>query len=138
MYRQFVIGLTVILLVALLSGCIRSESSLCDGIVVTFAVGGEIYNVFITNEDTIEDVFAVQRGESQATIPSGRLVEGSKCYNLPWSWHVDPEDIHMAEFTIELCDGLPSHVEKDLDYWVKTVERFCPWSATIVHIEDYR
>lgn len=132
------IGLTCVLFIALLSGCVRNESSLCGGIVVTFRVSGEMYNVFITNEDTIEEAFAAQRGESQATIPSGRLVEGSKCYNLPWSWHIDPEDVHMAEFTIELCDGLPSNVEDNLDYWINTVGRFCPWGATIVHIEDYR
>ena len=132
------IGLTCVLFIALLSGCVRTESSLCGGIVVTFRVSGEMYNVFITNEDTIEEAFAAQRGESPATIPSGKLVEGSKCYNLPWSWHIDPEDVHMAEFTIELCDGLPSHVEDNLDYWINTVGRFCPWGATIVHIEDYR
>lgn len=132
------IVLTCVLLIALLSGCIRSESSLCGGIVVTFEVNGEMYNVFTTNEDTIEEAFAAQRGESQATIPSGKLVEGSKCYNLPWSWHIDPQDVHMAESTIALCDGLPSHVEDNLDYWIDTVGRLCPWSATIVHIEDYR
>jgi hypothetical protein len=59
-------------------------------------------------------------------------------YNQPWSWHIDSEDIHMAEMTIELCDGLPSHVENDLDYWVDTVGRFCPWQATLVNITDYR
>lgn len=105
---------------------------------VTFEVDGEMYNVFITNEDTIEQAFAVQGGESQATIPNGKLVRGSKCYNLPWGWHIDTEDIHMAESTIALCDGLPSHIEENLDYWIDTIERFCPWSATIIHIEDYR
>ena len=138
MNKFLVTAVTCTLLVILMSGCTTSESSLCGGVVVTFDVNREMYNVFITNEETIEAVYAVQRGESLATIPNGRIIEGSKCYNLPWSWHIDPEDIHMAEFTIELCDGLPSHVEQDLDYWVKTVERFCPWSATIVHIEDYR
>ena len=44
----------------------------------------------------------------------------------------------MAEVTIELCDGLPSHVEEDLDYWADTVKRFCPWHAKIVRIEDFR
>ena len=39
---------------------------------------------------------------------------------------------------IELCDGTPSQVEGNLDYWVDTVQRFCHWSAQIVKIEDYR
>jgi len=39
---------------------------------------------------------------------------------------------------MELCDGTPSQVEAKLDYWLETVQRFCPWSAKIVKIEDYR
>lgn len=127
-----------LLLLLILYGCSESEPSLSGGILVTFDVVGETYNVFITNENTIEQVFAVNRGESQATIPSGKLIKGSVFYNEPWNWHVDSEDIHMAELTIELCDGLPSNIEEDLDYWVSTVKRFCPWSAEIVDIEDFR
>ncbi|MEE8373240.1 MAG: hypothetical protein V3R87_05980 [Dehalococcoidia bacterium] len=59
-------------------------------------------------------------------------------YNKPWSWHIDPQDVVMAEITMELCDGLPSHVEEDVDYWVDTVGSFCPSSAKIVKIEDFR
>lgn len=112
--------------------------ALNGGVLATFDVVGERYRIFITNEETIEQVFALQRGESQATIPSGRIIRGPVAYNQPWSWHIDPEDIEMAEMTIELCDGLPSHVEGDLDYWVDTVQRFCPWGAELVEIQDYR
>jgi hypothetical protein len=134
------IGLALLGLVFLpaLAGCSGSELSLSGGILVTFDVGAESYSVFVTNEETIEDVFAVRRGESEATIPSGRLVRGLVDYNEPWTWHIDSEDIVMAELTIELCDGLPSHVEDDVDYWVNTVERFCPWSAKIAEIRDFR
>jgi len=117
---------------------ISKKSTLSGGILATFDVIGEKYSVFITNNETIEQVFSVQRGESGATIPSGRLLRGSVPYNQPWSWHIDSEDIHMAEVTIELCDGTPSQVEVNLDYWVNTVQRFCPWSTKIVKIEDFR
>jgi hypothetical protein len=30
------------------------------------------------------------------------------------------------EETIERCDGTPSQVGASLDYWVDTVQRFCP------------
>ncbi|OGO37513.1 MAG: hypothetical protein A2147_03105 [Chloroflexi bacterium RBG_16_57_8] len=117
---------------------VSKKPALSGGVLVVFDVVGESYSVFITNKETISEVFAVQRGESQATIPSGRLVKGAVPYNKPWSWHVDPEDIQMAEITIELCDGTPSHVEADLDYWVNTVQRFCPWRARITKIDDFR
>jgi hypothetical protein len=44
----------------------------------------------------------------------------------------------MAEMTIELCDGTPSLVEADLDYWLDTVQRFCPWGAKLIQIQDFR
>jgi hypothetical protein len=130
---------TIILAALLLAGCTSPESpELEGGILATFDVLGEEYSIFITNEDTIDDVFALEAGTSNATIPSGKLLRGQVSYNKPWSWHIDSEDIVMAEITIELCDGLPSHVEENLDYWVDTVGRFCPWSAELVDIEDYR
>lgn len=112
--------------------------TLAGGILVTFQVIDERYSIFITDENTIRQVFDVQRGESDARIPSGRIVDGPVFYNQPWSWHIDPQDIHMAELTIELCDGTPSMVEENLEYWLDTVGRFCPWSAEIIYIEDYR
>jgi hypothetical protein len=117
---------------------IDKKSSLSGGILVTFDVVGEKYSVFIINQETISNVFAVKEGKSQATIPNGLLVRGGTSYNAPWSWHIDPEDIHMADMTIELSDGTPSQVEDNLEYWLNTVKRFSPWSAKITNIEDFR
>lgn len=120
------------------SRCSPYSPRLEGGILVTFDVQGERYKVFITNEQTIEQVYALQSGQSQASIPSGKLLRGQVFYNRPWSWHIDSEDVVMAEVTIELCDGRPSHVEANIDYWVTQVGRFCPWSARLISIEDYR
>jgi hypothetical protein len=117
---------------------ITRRAVLSGGILSTFDVNGELYSIFITNRDTIEQVLALDRGESTATIPSGRVLRGAVDYNQPWSWHIDPEEIGMADFTIELCDGTPSQVEANLDYWVDTVQRFCPWGAKLAAIEDFR
>jgi len=119
-------------------GCGQPDETLTDGILVTFDVSGETYKIFISNETTIEQVLAVQRGESQATIPNGRILRGAVSYNEPWNWHIDTEDIEMAEMTIELYDGRPSLVEADIDYWVDTVQRFAPWAATIIEVQDLR
>lgn len=118
-------------------GC-GSESELSGGILATFDVEGEKYSIFIQNPDTIADVLALQRGESQASIPSGRIIGEPVSYNQPWNWHIDPMDVHMAEFTIEACSGLPSYIEEDPDYWINTLGRFCPWSARLVEVQDYR
>lgn len=44
----------------------------------------------------------------------------------------------MAEVTIELCDGTPSYLEARLDDWIAAVGYFCPWSARLVAVKDYR
>jgi hypothetical protein len=108
------------------------------GVLATFDVQGERYSIFVTRTESIAQLEALADGRSDARIPSGRLVRGGVPYNAPWSWHIDPEGLEMAEVTIELCDGRPSDVEKDLDYWVGTVGRFCPWSAALLGLKDYR
>ncbi|NTV80318.1 MAG: hypothetical protein HGA24_02725 [Candidatus Aminicenantes bacterium] len=109
-----------------------------NGVLATFRVHTERYSIFITNPQTIEDVIALWNGQSTANIPSGRVRKGRVAYNKPWSWHIDSEDIAMAEATIELCDGVPSYIEAHLDDWIATVGYFCPWSAELVALKDYR
>jgi hypothetical protein len=44
----------------------------------------------------------------------------------------------MSEATIELCDGAPSYVEANVNEFVTTVKRYCPWAAQLVAVVDYR
>ncbi len=117
---------------------VSKETELRGGVLATFDVAGERYSIFITREEAIEQVLAVQRGASKATIPNGLLVKGSVPYNQPWSWHIDPADVEMAEVTVELYDGTPSQVEDNLDFWIESIGRFAPWGATLIAVEDFR
>ena len=114
--------------------------ALQGGILATFQSSGEQFRVWVTSETAIEQILALQAGESEASIPNGPLVRGSGAddHNDPWSWHFDPEQIEMAELTIELCDGRPSYVEENLDTYIEEVGRYCPWGAELVSVEDYR
>jgi hypothetical protein len=38
----------------------------------------------------------------------------------------------IPDVATEVCDGRPSDVQGDRDYWVNTVGRFCPWAAKVV------
>ncbi len=117
------------------TGTAQAASEEEAGIIATFDVVGEQFKVRIENPTTIAQVRALERGESTATIPNGRLLRGADG-NAPWSWHLDPNDIEMAEAAIELCDGTPSTVEADLDRWIDEVGRYCPWSAELVGVEE--
>ena len=78
------------------------------------------------------DSFAARLAAGMEGNINGALVRGAGGVNAPWSWHLDPETVQVADVTIEVCDGRPSDIEKDLDYWFGTVKRYCPWGVKVV------
>jgi hypothetical protein len=113
--------------------------SLTGGLLATFEVEGERFRAWTTNPQTIQDLYELQQGTSTANIPNGRILRGAgrARHNAPYRWHLDPQDIAMAEATIELCDGLPSYVEENVDEFVENVGRYCPWAAKLVELRDF-
>ncbi len=100
-------------------------------VVFIVRVGDEQFHVLLQGAK-IEQARRILRGEEAQKIISGPLAAGSAQYNLPWSWHLIPAETALVDNAIELCDGKPSFVEMNLDYWLGTVGRYCPWSAEIV------
>ena len=71
-------------------------------------------------------------------IPSfATLLDGMDC-DPQSTWHPDPSAMHFADFTIELCDGCPFHIEANKAYWLGTVRQYCPWSARVIDVDDRR
>lgn len=95
------------------------------------APSGETFHVRITDPDVIEEAERLIESEEQRII-SAPLRRGDGGFNEPWSWHLDPDSVEFADLTIELCDGCPHMIEEDLDYWIGTVGRYCPWSTELV------
>jgi hypothetical protein len=58
-------------------------------------------------------------------------VYGSPDVNVGWSWHIDPSSVVFSHSAIEVCDGLPSSVERH----EITSPYYCPWSALIKSLE---
>ena len=98
--------------------------------VVTFGVVDETFRVALTRADQVAAARAAQAG-GPAKIPNGVIVAGTQV-NTGWSWHL--EDVEFADVTIELCDGRPSDVEREGVGFGGG--RFCPWSATVIRIEE--
>lgn len=121
---------------------------LAGGVLATFRTTGighdgqpfdETFRVWVTNAKTIEDLFALQAGTLEGTIPSGKFLRGpgQGDHNAPYSWHLDPEDIQIVFAAIEVCDGRPSIVETMVDDYL-FVGRYCPWEAVLDSLEDHR
>jgi hypothetical protein len=93
-------------------------------------VEGEQFRVRTSNPATATSLDARARSGVLGVV-TGRLVRGDGGFNTPWSWHLDPLSIGVPDAAIELCDGRPSMVQGDLDYWVDTVKSYCPWAARV-------
>lgn len=113
------------------SACDETPTTPSSSAVVTFRVANsEQFQVQLTSREQIAAARAAQSG-GPARIPNGRIVPGRQV-NDPWTWHL--EDVEFAEVTVEVCDGRPSDVERLGTGFGGG--RFCPWSATVVRIDE--
>lgn len=96
-------------------------------------VEGERFNLRATDPETISQLVENYVGNNSMHV-TGKLARGDGGFNSPWPWHLEPDSVRMAEVSIELCDGRPSLIEEDLDYWIGTVGSYCPWGSSIVEI----
>ncbi|MGD2135255.1 MAG: hypothetical protein PVF27_03800 [Gemmatimonadales bacterium] len=117
------------------AGC-RDGTAPVDGALYRVETSSEHFHVLVRDSATIADIESRLAADSWHGIVNGELARGDGGFNQPWSWHMIPETVEIADFTIELCDGQPSLVEADLDYWIDTVGRYCPWGGEVVERVD--
>lgn len=124
-------------------GFAAAAAACSDGVGVTgggtfvVAVGQEQFRVRIDNALLAAKARRMMRNQEDQQIVSGELARGNGGFNAGYNWHMKPNSIELADMTIELCDGRPSDIDKDLDYWVDNVKRYCPWGGRFVS-EDGR
>ncbi len=116
-------------------------SATIPALITVQTAGPEQFIVRVTDTALLAQMIDICLGNSPQMIVIGDLLAGGAGYNrdplngVEWSWHMDESTVGLAEFTIELCDGIPSFVEADLAYWLGNVGTFCPWSSQIVAID---
>jgi hypothetical protein len=106
-----------------------SPTAPSEGAIATFRVENETFRVHLTTDEQVRGA-ELALGNGPAKIPNGRLVTGEDV-NEGYSWHL--VDVTFAEVTIELCDGLPSEVQRAGVSFGGG--RYCPWSARVVSID---
>lgn len=113
-----------------------SPSLPSSGVYATFSAGNEVFHTSITNTAAINDAIALWRGQSTKRIPVGRLSCTAAGWNAPWHWHQVPSSVTFANYAVEVCDGLPSHVERGcLGFGMGY---YCPWNAQMLQLRDCR
>ena len=125
----------IIFSLAWLTACAGSVTEVPqkEGVIVTFRVADvEEYKIRLTDPADIEIARKLLAGEEAPRIPNGVVVRGDPDVNVGYTWHIDLESVEFADFTMEVCDGLPSDVEKG----IITSDRYCPWSAEVIAIDE--
>lgn len=124
---RYIIWLSLLIV---LTACGNGSS---EGVIVTFLVAGrEEYKIQLTDPTDIAIAQKLLAGEEAPAIPNGIIINGDPGVNEGYSWHIDPETVEFADFTTEVCDGLPSDVEQG----ILTSPYYCPWSAVVIAIDE--
>jgi hypothetical protein len=112
---------------------------LCDdytgGALITFDIVGQSLTVWITNAAFIAEAQSLLAAGEQKVPLFEEVIDGVGC-DPQYTWHVDPEAASFADFTIELCDGTPSYLERNKATWIRQVGSYCPWSAIVTSVES--
>jgi hypothetical protein len=114
-----------------LAGCSDDPAALEPPLRYTIEVSGEEFVVEVTSQAQVDDMEARLASGVESVI-NGEIASGDGGYNQPWSWHLVPATVETPDLAVEVCDGRPSMVEEDLEYWLGTVGRFCPWGAVVI------
>lgn len=131
--RAFATAALIILAAGFSAACSDDNPNApSEGAVATFRVVNETFRVHLTTPEQIRGA-ELGLGNGPAKIPNGRIVTGTDV-NEGYNWHL--VDVTFAEATIELCDGLPSDVQRaGVNFGGG---RFCPWSARVLSIDYAR
>jgi hypothetical protein len=129
MFRLSIVGALV--LFALGCGEATTPSLPSDASLFEIEVSGEVFTVAVASASQVADLRARLQSGTRGVV-MGNLAAGNGGFNAPWPWHMTLQSVATADLAIELCDGRPSMVSADLNYWIGTVKQFCPWGAKVV------
>ncbi len=120
------------------------EPALCadrqGGALIEFAFGptrAQPWTVWITNTAFINEAITVIGKPPGRVGGFQKLIVGTDC-DPKHAWHPDPEMVAWADSSTEVCDGRPSDIDDDPEYWINTLHNFCPWSIVVVAVDDRR
>ena len=125
--------LTLLITLLLLSGCDSNDVNSDEPEAPTYIiqVTTETFRVQINDAAVAAEAEQLLLSGEAKNI-NGPLVAGDGTFNAPYGWHIHPDSVTFIDATIELCDGAPSFIDDDLDYWINTVKYYCPWGIKVI------
>ena len=112
-----------------------------DGVIGIFDVDGEQFRVWVTDDQTISDLEAMEAGQLQGHFPYGPFSDDPPdegAANVPWDWHLDPVETEMVDSAPAACDATPSEVQASSEWFQSEIGTYCPSGAELIELHDYR
>lgn len=78
---------------------------------VVEVAGAERFRLLLEDAARIAQAEALMAAGGK-TVVLGELASGDGGFNAPFQWHLVPSTVEFPEAAIELCDGLPSHLNR--------------------------
>lgn len=113
-----------------LTACDDDPAEPQTGPVFVIEAAGQNFRVMITDAAVAAQARQLI-GSTQSININGEIARGNGGFNTGYRWHLKPNTVEFADMTIEVCDGEPSFVEENVDYFVDTVKRYCPWGIKV-------
>ena len=118
--------------IALVGIAACNDSSTAPAAPATYVIQVGTEQFKVRAEGAAVAALETRRQSGVTGVISGKLVRGNGGFNAPFGWHLEPASIHAPDLAIEVCDGRPSDIDQDINYWVDTVKQYCPWGAKVI------
>ena len=119
-------------LVLALAACSEDVSGPEYEAVYEVEVNGERFRVALQTPAQIAKADSLLASGVEQNL-HGTLKRGNGGFNMTYSWHLEPATVAWPDLSMEVCDGRPnSEVEAEVDYYIDTIQYYCPWGAKIV------
>jgi hypothetical protein len=116
------------------------DQAACDertgGALITFSVHGETLKVWSENLTFIAEAKKLVGNPDFHPTPVFKTVRlgHDACSGREWS--VDPAEMSFGDFTTEVCDGMPSYLDANIESWVKAPGNYCPWGPEVLAVDE--
>ncbi len=106
------------------------------GALITFNVHGETLRVWSENLTFIEEAKKLVGNSEFHPTPVFTTVRVGHDACSGREWSVDPKEMSFGDFTTEVCDGVPSYLDANLESWVKAPGNYCPWGPSVLSVDE--
>lgn len=129
-----IIKIILISIIFIFVGCAKNVSP-TDGAIFEFTDASKKYfRILLEDPGKIETARRIIRGEVKKHV-TGIIIKKTASYNPKWGYHLDPNTISFAGFSMEICDATIQFTEDHLDEVGGSFlpsNQWCPWTSKVI------